>query len=101
MESLVIIAIFAIVAAIGFMRRDRSVDGTEPSLCLTCVNAMISRGTRGEERVACTYGGALRPVDFTVCECTGYCGKRDTSKLVKIEGFAREGREVYEEVAIT
>ncbi|MFZ1137012.1 MAG: hypothetical protein WAN69_18835 [Candidatus Korobacteraceae bacterium] len=101
MESLVVAFILALVAAIGYVGRDRSLDGVEVSLCLTCVNAIISRGTRGEERVACTYGAALRPVDFTVCECTGYCGKRDTSKLVKIEGFAREGREVYEEVAIS
>src|SRR5271167_688755 len=98
MESLVIVLIFAIVAAIGFIRRDRSVDSTEISLCLTCVNAMITRGTHGEERVACTYGGALRPVDFTVCDCSGYCSTRNTSKLVKIEGFAQEEHQVYEEV---
>jgi hypothetical protein len=101
MESLVIIAIYAIVAAIGFVRRDCRVDGTDGSLCLTCVNAMISRGTRAEERIACTYGGGLRAVDFTVCECTGYCSSRNTSKLVKIEGFTREEREVYVEVAIS
>jgi hypothetical protein len=101
MEPLVIIAIYAIVAAIGFIGRDRSVDGTNVTLCLTCVNAMITCGTRGEERTACTYGGALRPIDFTVCECTGYCSKRDTSQMVKIEGFAREEHQVYEEVAIS
>ena len=101
MESLVIVLIFAIVAAIGFIRRDRSLDGAEVSLCLTCVNAMITRGTRGEERIACTYGGTLRPVMFTVCECTEHCSNRNTPRLVKIEGFAREGREVHEEVAIS
>jgi hypothetical protein len=72
MESLAIIFVYAIVVAIGYAGRDRSIDGTETSLCLTCVNAMIIRGTRGQRRIACTFGGALLPVKFTVCECTGY-----------------------------
>jgi hypothetical protein len=80
--------------------RHRTVAGAETSLCLTCVNAVITRGTRGEEWVVCNYGGAMRPVKFTVCSCTGYCGTPSTSKLVKIEGFARDKREVYVEVAI-
>jgi hypothetical protein len=101
MESVAVAFILAIVAAIGFVGRDRSLDGVEVSLCVTCVNAMITRGTRGEERTACTFGGALRPVDFTVRECTGYCSKRNTSRLVKIEGFTPEDREVYAEVAIS
>ena len=101
MESLVIIFVYAIVAAIGYAGRDRSIRGTETSLCLTCVNAMITRGTRGQERVACTFGGALLPVKFTVCECSGYCSSRNTGKLVKILGFTPEEREVYVEVAIS
>src|SRR5271156_5457672 len=99
MESLVVAFILAMVAAIGYVGRDRSRDGVEVSLCLTCVNAMITRGARGEERIACTYGGALRPVLFTVCECTEHCSNRNTGRLVKIEGFTPEEREVYVEVA--
>ena len=101
MESLIIVSIYAMFAAIAYGRRDRSDDGTKVSLCLTCVNAMITRGTGGEERIACTYGGVLRPMTFTVCECTGYCNSRSTSKLVKIEGFVRDAGEVYAEVAIS
>jgi hypothetical protein len=101
MESFTIIVMYVAVAAIGFARRDRSADGSATSLCLTCVNPMIARGTRGEERIACTYAGALRPVTFTVCDCTGYCSTPNTSRLVKIEGFTREQREVYTQVAIS
>jgi hypothetical protein len=101
METLAIIVIYALVAAISFAGRNRSVDRPAVSLCLTCVNAMITRGTRGQERIACTYGGGLRAVEFAVCECTGYCSARNTSQLVKIAGFAREEREVYVEVAIS
>ena len=66
MESLIITLVYAVVAAIAYGMRDRSVDGTTVSLCLTCVNAMITRGTGGEERIACTCGGVLRPVTLTV-----------------------------------
>lgn len=100
MEALVIVSVCGLVAAIAYRWRDRTVDGTGTSLCLTCVNAVITQGTRGEEWVVCSYGGAMRPVKFTVCACTGHCGTRSTTKLVTIEGFARDAQEVYEEVAI-
>ena len=41
--------------------------------------------------------GAMHPAKFTVCACTGHCGFQSASKLVKIEGFARDKREVYVE----
>ena len=101
MEFAIVVFVYAIVAAIGFARRDRTIDGVEVSLCLTCANAVVTRGARCEGWVACNYGGAMRAVKFTVCSCTGYHAASGTDKIVKIEGFAREGREVYEEVAIS
>ena len=101
MEFAVAVLVYAIVGAIGFARRDRTIDGVEVSLCLTCANAVVTRGTRCEEWVACNYGGAMRAVKFTVCSCTGYHAASGTDKIVTIRGFAREGREVYEEVAIS
>ena len=89
------------MAAIGFTRRDRTVDGREVSLCLTCTNAVVTRGTRGQEWIACNFGGAMRAVKFTVCSCAGYRGTSVSEKLVTIEGFAREKHRVYEEVAIS
>ena len=43
----------------------------------------------------------MRPVKFTVCECTGFCVQAEPAKLVTIEGFVRNEREVYAEVAIS
>jgi hypothetical protein len=40
-------------------------------------------------------------VKFTVCSCTGYRATSGSEKLVTIEGFARDQRSVYEEVAIS
>ena len=101
MEVLSIVLIYGIVAAIAYCWRDRSFDGTVESLCLTCTNAVITRGTRCEEWVACNLGGALRPVKFTVRDCTGYCSTHSSGKLVTIEGFAPESREIYVEVDIS
>ena len=101
MEFALVVLVYAIVAAIGFARRDRTIDGAEVSLCLTCVNAVVTRGTRCEEWMACNYGGAMRAVKFTVCSCTGFHPASSTDKIVTITGFARDKREVYEEVAIS
>ena len=101
MESLIVILIYAVVAAVAYRLQDRTIDGTTISLCLTCVNAMITRGTGGEERIACIFGGVLLPVKFTVCECTRYCSSCNTTKLVKVEGFVRDEGEVYAKIAIS
>jgi hypothetical protein len=101
MEGLAVVLVYGIVAAVAYRWRDRTFDGVVESLCLTCVNAVITRGTRGEEWVACNLGGALRPVKFTVRECTGHCSSHSSGKLVTIEGFAPESRDVYAEVAIS
>ena len=95
------IIVYALIALIGFARRDRTVMATQVSLCLTCANAVVTRGVRGPEWVACNYGGAMRRVKFTVCECTGYSARGGACKLVTIEGFVRENREVFAEVRIS
>ncbi len=72
----------------------------EETLCLACVNAVVTRGARGKLLVACNFAGAMRPMKFSVCQCTGFCVKAGPAKLVTIEGFVRNEREVYAEVAI-
>ena len=101
MEFAAAVILYAIVAAFGFARRDRTVHGVEVSLCLTCVNAVVTRGTQGQEWIACNFGGAMRAVKFTVCSCSGHRSTSGRERLVTIEGFARENRGVYEEVAIS
>ncbi len=101
MESIVIVLAYAIVAAIGYAWRDRSIDGSNVSLCLTCVNAVVTRGSGGQELIACNLGGGLRPIVFVVCECSGFSSRLVTITPVRIEGFIREESEVYAEIRIS
>ena len=100
MEILWVVLVYAIVAAYAYSTRERPVDSVEVSLCLICGNAVVTRGTHGEELIACNFGGAMRPVKFTVSSCSGFSERTDTRKLVTIAGFVREEPEVYAEVAI-
>ena len=84
--------------AVRFARKYRKAQ--EETLCLTCVNAVVTRGTRGQKWVACNLSGNLRPVKFAVCECTAFCMPNRGPQLVTIEGFAPRPREVYAEIAI-
>jgi hypothetical protein len=100
MEFLVVWFVWtAIWIAARMVRKMHAVE--EETLCLACVNAVVTRGVRGQKWVACNYAGYLRPVKFAVCDCTGFCGRGGTAKLVTIEGFVPDKREVYAEVAIT
>jgi|SRR5664279_2978307 len=104
MEGWIVVGVYILVAVLGFVKRDKTSKGgraTEASLCLTCVNSVVTRGTCNEEWVACNFGGAMRGVKFTVASCSGFCGVANSNKLVTIEGFVREEREVYAEVAIS
>ena len=101
METLIIIFVWAVIAALRFAARSRPVERSQESLCLICVNAVVTRGTNGKCLIACNFAGAMRPVKFTVCQCTGFCASAVPAKLVKIEGFVRDEREVNTEVAIS
>jgi hypothetical protein len=91
---------YVVATLMKYAKQPRVKEPVAPSLCLACANAVVTRGTRGEESFACNYGGAMRPVKFTVCECTGYAARGGSCKLVTIEGFARETREVFAEVRV-
>ncbi|HZD31127.1 MAG TPA: hypothetical protein VE779_05640 [Candidatus Angelobacter sp.] len=99
MYGVICVVILMVRVVICLMRKERA--SAEQSLCLTCVHAVVTRGTRGQKWVACNLAAALRPVKFTVCECTGHCLPSGSARLVTIEGFVPEKREVYAEVAIT
>lgn len=99
MEWGLFILLWAVVQALLKIARTRSSMRVE-SLCLVCTNAVVTHGRRGQLMVACNLQGAMRPVKFAVCQCTGFCVTRQESKLVTIEGFVPDKRQVYEEVAI-
>ena len=95
-----ILSAYVLAALTKYATRPWVKEPLEPSLCLTCVNAVVTRGTRGQKWVACNLNGTFRPVKFAVCECTAFCVPGGPPKLVTIEGFAPEQREVYAKVAI-
>ncbi len=101
METLTVVCIWAAIAVLRFAPRLRPGVAMQESLCLICVNAVVTRGQRGKVMVACNFAGAMRPVKFTVCQCSGFCVKARPEKLVKIEGFVREERKVYAEAALS
>jgi hypothetical protein len=45
LEGFAAIIVYAIIAAISFAQHDRTADGVEVCLCLTCANAVVTRGT--------------------------------------------------------
>ena len=101
MESLICLMFWLVVIAGAMVRARLDQRNAEETLCLACVNAMVTHGVRGKILVACNFAGAMRPMKFTVCQCTGFCVKTGPAKLVTIEGFVPDKQKVYAEVAIT
>lgn len=100
MEFVIVWIVWVVIwVTVHIVRKSRTVPA-EP-LCLACAHAVVTRGTGGEKCVACNFAGAMRPVKFTVCECTAFCVSGTSAKLVTIEGFAPNPREVYAEVLIS
>lgn len=101
MEAIFLFAIYAVIfVAIPVVKRWRARPG-EVSVCLACLNSVVTRGGNGKVMVACNLAGAMRPVKFTVYDCTAFCIQPAPAKLVTIEGFVRNEREVYAPVAIS
>ena len=100
MEVLICMVFWVLVIAGAMVRGRWRPRVAMETLCLTCVNSVVTRGQSGKAMIACRLGGVMRPVKFTVCQCTGFCGVAVPVKLVKIEGFVREEREVYAEVEV-
>ena len=84
MEALICLVFWGVVIAGAVLRGQLALRIASESLCLACVNAVVTRGVGGKVLVACNFGGAMRPVKFTVCQCTGFCVKAGPAKLVKI-----------------
>src|ERR1017187_6010130 len=65
------------------------------TLCRTCVNSHVVKGSDGKELISCTFGGTLRAIKFEVSECTGFSNRLVTITPVRVEGFVRNSNEVY------
>ncbi len=100
MEALICLLFWVVVIAGAIVRGRLIPRAPMESLCLTCANAVVTRGEGRKVMVACAFGGAVRPVKFAVCQCSGFRANCGPAKLVTIEGFVPDKREVYAEVAI-
>jgi len=57
-------------------------------LCTDCVHAHVQCAVNGQRAIACTFAGAVRPVELDVMYCTDYRDRNPAPRLVQI-GFAR------------
>ena len=55
METLIILFVWAVIAGLRFAARSRPTEPNQESLCLTCVNAVVTRGTNGKTLIACNF----------------------------------------------
>jgi hypothetical protein len=58
-------------------------------LCTDCSHAHVQYAVSGRRAIACTFGGAVRPVLLDVMYCTDYRDRNAAPRLVSI-GFMRE-----------
>jgi len=59
------------------------------SLCMHCAHAHVAIGRRPDQRMTtCTYGGVSRAMKFVVSDCSVFCSRNASSKVVCITGFA-------------
>jgi hypothetical protein len=69
-------------------------------LCTDCAHAHVQYAANGRRAIACTFAGAVRPVQIDVMYCTDYRDRNAAPRLMQI-GFAHPIRslEAVAEVA--
>ena len=53
------------------------------ALCPSCAYVVLQKGVDGEEITSCNYGGTLRELRITVCECTAYLDRRTINRRAR------------------
>ena len=87
MPALFLISIVRlIVATITNAGRERKENKPRP-LCTDCAHAHVQYAVNGRRAIACTFAGAMRPVQIDVMYCTDYRDRNAAPRLVQI-GFA-------------
>ena len=99
MPALFMILIVRLIGAISQALRQHKADKPRP-LCADCAHAHMQYAENGRRAIACTFAGAVRPVQIDVMYCTDYRDRNAAPRLVQI-GFARpiETPELAAEVA--
>ena len=94
MEAWIFI-IWIMIALVRTMFGDRepvTIVRRPETLCRTCANAHMVKGFRGNELIACTFGGTLRRMRFEVRECTGFSRRLVNITPVRVTGFVPQKR---------
>lgn len=87
MAALLLVLIVRLIAEIAKAVRQRKSNRPRP-LCTDCMHAHVQYAVNGRCVIACTFAGAVRPVQLDVIYCTDYCDRNVAPRRVQI-GFAR------------
>lgn len=98
MPALFLVLIVSLIIEISKAVRKHNANRPRP-LCIDCTHAHVQHAVNGRRAIACTFAGAVRPVQFDVMYCTGYRDRNAAPRLLQI-GFAAPipGCETTEEV---
>jgi hypothetical protein len=101
MPALFLVSIVRLIEALCRQMREARAARPRP-LCTDCVHAHVQYAVNGRRAIACTFAGAVRPVELDVMYCTDYRDRNTAPRLVQI-GFARPivNPEMLGEVALT
>jgi hypothetical protein len=101
MPALFLALIVRLVVEIVKAVRKQKANKPRP-LCTDCTHAHVQYAANGRRAIACTFAGAVRPVQIDVMYCTDYRDRNAAPRLVQI-GFARaiENPDLVGEVALT
>ena len=94
---------FLVRFIVEIVKAVRKQKANEPRpLCTDCAHAHVQFAANGRRAIACTFAGAVRPVQIDVMYCTDYRDRNAAPRLVQI-GFARaiENPDLVGEVALT
>lgn len=86
MPALFFALIVRLVVEIGKSVRTHWANKPRP-LCTDCAHAHVQYAANGRRAIACTFAGAVRPVQIDVTYCTDYRDRNAAPRLVQI-GFA-------------
>jgi hypothetical protein len=87
MPALFLALIVRLMVEIGKAVRKHTANKPRP-LCTDCAHAHVQYAANGRRAIACTFAGAVRPVQIDVMYCTDYRDRNTAPRLVQI-GFAR------------
>ena len=87
MPTLFLALIVRLIVEVAKALRGSKANKPRP-LCTDCTHAHVQYAVNGRRAIACTFAGAVRPVQMEVMYCTDYRDRNAAPRLVQV-GFAR------------